>query len=131
MVSSTSSIMAAVNSTMITDHRYYPLEVGIASYLVNDLSVATLLSTFFGGMALFVLGTRFVVDKIHPNLPLSEKAAIWWFVLSKCTPFDSIVLPDVHGIEQMLIGFDEQLARSICFSKVVLPQNGNTRAHRV
>lgn len=82
--------MAAVNSTMITDHRYYPLEVGIASYLVNDLSVATLLSTFFGGMALFVLGTRFVVDKIHPNLPLSEKAAIWWFVLSKCTPFDSI-----------------------------------------
>lgn len=76
-----SSIVAAVNSTLITDHHYYPLEVGIAHYLVNEWSVPYLLTLFFGGLAVIFLGTTMVVNKVHPNLPATEKAAIWWFVL--------------------------------------------------
>lgn len=78
---------AALNSSMnmITDHPYYPLEVEIASYLANEWSVPLLLGIFFAACACIFFGTRLVVDKVHPNLPTTEKAAIWWFILCMYT----------------------------------------------
>ena len=85
-----SSIVKAVNNTMITDHHYYPLEIEIAHYLANDWSAPYLLSLFFGGLAVIFFGTTLVVNNVHPNLPMTEKAAIWWFVLCKCHFFRSV-----------------------------------------
>jgi cholestenol delta-isomerase len=78
-----SNIVGKLNTSMIVNHPFYPLEVEIASYLANEWSVHTLLSIFFGGIAVIFFGTTLVVNKVHPHLPTSEKAAIWWFVL--CT----------------------------------------------
>jgi len=79
----TKFMMGALNSSMITDHPFYPLEVEIASYLANEWTMGTLLGVFFGGIAAIILFTRLVVNRVHPNLPSSEKAAIWWFII--CT----------------------------------------------
>ncbi|TVY45802.1 3-beta-hydroxysteroid-Delta(8),Delta(7)-isomerase [Lachnellula occidentalis] len=80
------SIMSAgVNSSfssMITDHPYYPLEVEIASYLANEWSMQVLLAIFTAVCLSILFATLFIVNRRHPNLPSSEKAAIWWFVLS-------------------------------------------------
>lgn len=67
---------------MITNHPYYPLEVEIASYLANEWSMQVLLAIFTAICATIFFGTLAVVNRVHPNLPSSEKAAIWWFVLS-------------------------------------------------
>ena len=72
-------------TNFITDHPYYPLEVEIASYLANEWSVSTLLGTFSGVCATIFFGTLLIVNKVHPNLPGSEKAAIWWFILCRCS----------------------------------------------
>jgi len=69
-------------SNLITDHPYYPLEVEIASYLANEWSVPVLLGTFSTVCAVILVGTLLGVNKVHPQLPGCEKAAIWWFVLS-------------------------------------------------
>ena len=74
---------AKLNSSMITDHPYYPLEVEIASYLANEWSVPVLLGIFAATCAAIFVGTRLVVNKVHPNLPSTEKAAIWWFILCR------------------------------------------------
>ncbi|KAH8663635.1 EBDP2, emopamil-binding protein [Tricladium varicosporioides] len=67
---------------MITNHLYYPPDVQIASYLANEWSMPILLSAFSALCAMILLGTLTVVNHVHPNLPGTEKAAIWWFVLS-------------------------------------------------
>ncbi len=73
--------MESLNGTSITNHPYYPLEVEIASYLANEWSVPVLLGTFAGVCSAVLLTTLLIVNKVHPNLKGSEKAAIWWFVL--------------------------------------------------
>jgi cholestenol delta-isomerase len=75
--------MEALNNTAIIDHPYYPLEVEITSYLANEWSVPTLLGLFAGLWAVILLVTSQVVSRVHKHLPLTEKAAIWWFVLCK------------------------------------------------
>jgi cholestenol delta-isomerase len=75
------SIMQSINSSSITNHPYYPLEVEIASYLANEWSVPVLLGAFAGVCSAVLLATLLTVNKVHPNLKGSEKAAIWWFVL--------------------------------------------------
>jgi cholestenol Delta-isomerase len=75
------SIMQSINSSSITNHPYYPLEVEIASYLANEWSVPVLLGAFAGVCATVLLATLLTVNKVHPNLRGPEKAAIWWFVL--------------------------------------------------
>ena len=75
------SIMQRFNGTSITSHPYYPLEVEIASYLANEWSVPVLLGVFAGGCATVLIVTLIIVNKIHPNLKDTEKAAIWWLVL--------------------------------------------------
>jgi cholestenol Delta-isomerase len=72
---------ATLNTSMITDHPYYPLEVEIASYLANEWSMQILLAIFAATCAAIFTGTLLVVNKVHPNLPSTEKAAIWWFIL--------------------------------------------------
>jgi cholestenol Delta-isomerase len=75
------SIMQSLNSTSITSHPYYPLEVEIASYLANEWSVPVLLGTFAGVCSAVLIATLLIVNKVHPNLKGTEKAAIWWLVL--------------------------------------------------
>lgn len=72
----------ATKSVMITDHSFYPIEVEIANLVANDMTMPVLLSIFSVLCATIIFTTKFLVQKIHPNLPSSEKAAIWWFVLS-------------------------------------------------
>ena len=85
------SMMAKLNTSshLITDHPYYPLEVEIAAYLANEWSVPLLLGVFFSLCGTVVLGTKHMVNKVHPNLPTSEKAVIWWLVICKC-PADQL-----------------------------------------
>lgn len=71
-------------TTYVTDHPYYPIQVEIASYLANEYSVTVLLSLFTAICVSIILTTTFIVKKVHPNLPGTEKAAIWWFVICKC-----------------------------------------------
>jgi cholestenol Delta-isomerase len=75
------SIIQSFNGTSITSHPYYPLEVEIASYLANEWSVPVLLGTFAGVCSAVLITTLLIVNKVHPNLKGTEKAAIWWFVL--------------------------------------------------
>jgi len=76
------NIKGNLSTGMITDHPYYPLELEIAAYLANEWSVPLLLGIFFGGCAAIVFGTKYLVHRVRPNLPIAEKAAIWWFVIS-------------------------------------------------
>jgi cholestenol delta-isomerase len=78
-----SSIISNLTSNTIIDHPYYPIEVEIASYLANEWSVPVLLSAFSVCCGSVLLLTSIIVQKVHPNLPLSEQATIWWFVLCK------------------------------------------------
>ena len=79
------SIIEALNTTTIgvTNHPFYPLEVEIANYLANEWSMQVLLTIFTAVCATIFFGTRYLVNRVHPHLPSSEKAAIWWFVLCK------------------------------------------------
>ena len=79
------SMMETLNtsSMLITDHPYYPLQVEIASYLANEWSVPVLLGVFAALCATIFFGTMSIVNRVHPNLPAGEKAAIWWLIL--CT----------------------------------------------
>ena len=78
-----SVVMKTLNHStqFITEHLYFPLEVAIPNYIVNEWSVTFLLSVFFGGLALIFLGTYTFVNRNHPYLPTVEKAAIWWLIL--------------------------------------------------
>jgi cholestenol delta-isomerase len=73
--------MQSLNGSSITTHPYYPLEVEIASYLANEWSVPVLLGIFAGVCSTVLIATLLIVNKVHPNLKSTEKAAIWWFVL--------------------------------------------------
>lgn len=79
-----SEILSNLTNPLITDHPYYPIEVEIASYLANEWSVPVLLAAFGSVCATVLLVAQIVVDKLHPNLRLAEKATIWWFIL--CMP---------------------------------------------
>lgn len=77
---------AAINSTtkMITDHHFYPLEVEVKNYLPNKWGMELLLAIFSALCLGILTTTRMIVNRIHPNLPKTEKAAICWFVICKC-----------------------------------------------
>lgn len=75
------AIMKTLNNSTVTNHPYYPLELEIVSYLANEWSVPTLLGVFAGVCATILFATLAIVNKVHPNLRGSDKAAIWWFVL--------------------------------------------------
>ncbi|KAH8602305.1 EBDP2, emopamil-binding protein [Bisporella sp. PMI_857] len=79
-----SVVLPALNTSkqLITEHLYYPLEVAIPNYLVNEWSVPFLLTIFFGGVAAIFVATATLINITHPYLPASEKAAIWWLILS-------------------------------------------------
>jgi cholestenol delta-isomerase len=68
-------------TTTSSNHPYYPLEVEIVSYLANEWSVPVLLGIFAGVCATIFIATLVLVNRVHPNLPATEKAAIWWFIL--------------------------------------------------
>ena len=71
------------NITSAADHPYFPLGIEVVGYLANEFSVPTLLACFAAGCAIILGSTQLVVNKVHPGLPLAEKATIWWFVLCK------------------------------------------------
>lgn len=79
----TDSMVNFTKSVMVTNHTYYPLEVEIAHLVANEMSMPVLLTIFSALCAGIVLVTKFVVDRLHPHLKKTEKAAIWWFVI--CT----------------------------------------------
>lgn len=76
---------AAINSTsnMITDHHFYPLEVEVKNYLPNKWGMELLLAIFSALCLGILTSTRVIINRIHPNLPKTEKAAICWFVICK------------------------------------------------
>lgn len=67
-------ITQSFNSSSITNHPYYPLEVEIASYLANEWSTPVLLGVFASVCSAVLLATLVIVNKVHPNLSGSEKA---------------------------------------------------------
>ncbi|PBP16270.1 hypothetical protein BUE80_DR012989 [Diplocarpon rosae] len=73
---------ASSQLSSITAHPFYPLEVEIAAYLANEMTMQMLLSIFVAIILTVVGLTKFWVDKVHPSLPSKEKTAIWWFVIS-------------------------------------------------
>ena len=75
------AIVKTLNSSTVTNHPYYPPELEIVSYLANEWPVPTLLGAFTGVCATILFATLSIVNKVHPNLKGSDKAAIWWFVL--------------------------------------------------
>jgi cholestenol Delta-isomerase len=77
------AVIKNINTTSIAAHPYYPLEVEIASYLANEWSVPVLIGAFAGACVTVLLLTLLVVNRVHPNLRVSEKAKIWWFILCK------------------------------------------------
>lgn len=82
MASSITQTLSNTTKLLITDHPYYPLEVELANYLANEWPVPLLLGIFFSVCGLVFFGTMSVVNRVHPHLPASEKAAIWWLILS-------------------------------------------------
>lgn len=89
-------MLNATKPAMVTDHPFYPIDVQIANLVMNEMTMPWLLSIFTALCATILLVTRFVVDKVHPHLPKTEKAAIWWFVICKC-PFSSATKSRVAG----------------------------------
>lgn len=79
----TGSSLNASKPVMITNHPFYPIEVEIANLIANEMTMPVLLSIFAVLCAAILFVTKFVVERVHPNLPSTEKAAIWWFVI--CT----------------------------------------------
>jgi hypothetical protein len=98
------SIMETLNSTTLAaaSHPFYPLEVEIANYLANEWSMEVLLTIFTAVCASIFLGTKYMVNRVHPHLPSGEKAAIWWFVL--CMFFLPILILGIEIGEGILIG---------------------------
>lgn len=78
--------MNASSPLMVNSHPFYPLEVEIAAYLANEMTMQVLLTIFVAIILAIVGGTKLWVDKVHPNLPSKEKAAIWWFVICRSFP---------------------------------------------
>jgi membrane protein YdbS with pleckstrin-like domain len=83
MASILESSMNSSSPLMITNHPFYPLEVEIAAYLANEWTMQVLLSVFVGLILTIVMGTKMWVERVHPNLPGREQAAIWWFVICR------------------------------------------------
>jgi len=84
ILESSASMLNASKPNMITNHPFYPLEVEIANLGANEMSMPVLLSIFTALCATIFMVTKLLVEKVHPHLPSSEKAAIWWFVLCMC-----------------------------------------------
>lgn len=63
-------------------HPYHPPGVILSGYLGNEWSVPVLLTVFTIGCLSILFGARSFVRQVYPHLRGSEKAAIWWFVLS-------------------------------------------------
>ncbi len=110
------SIMQNLNTTMVTDHPYYPLEVEIASYLANEWSVPVLLGAFGGVCATILFATLFIVNKVHPNLRGSDKAAIWWFVLCKSSYAVAEILPLIKSLAGAIHLFFEGIQKPLVLS---------------
>lgn len=83
MASILESALNATKPVMITDHSFYPIEVEIANLIANEMTMPVLLSIFTALCATILIVTKLVVERVHPSLPSTEKAAIWWFVI--CT----------------------------------------------
>ncbi|KAH6702064.1 Emopamil binding protein-domain-containing protein [Leptodontidium sp. MPI-SDFR-AT-0119] len=84
--------MNASSPLMVNSHPFYPLEVEIAAYLANEMTMQVLLTIFVAMILAIVGGTKLWVDKVHPNLPSKEKAAIWWFVICRSFPHVLIIV---------------------------------------
>lgn len=71
---------------MATDdhiHPYYPQELLLAGYVVNEWPVPKLIGVFTVGWA-FILGvTLIAVRKAKTNLRIWDQVLVLWFVLSE------------------------------------------------
>lgn len=65
---------------------FYPLNTEVVGYLANEWSVPILLGIFAAGWVVILGATNMMVKRHNPTLAATEKAAILWFVLCKCTP---------------------------------------------
>ncbi|KAL2075010.1 hypothetical protein VTL71DRAFT_8790 [Oculimacula yallundae] len=79
-----SAMGSAMNasSPLKGSHPFYPLEVEIAAYIANEMTMQVMLSIFVAGILAIIGITKLWVDKVHPHLPGKDKGAIWWFVIS-------------------------------------------------
>lgn len=68
-------------SSKSVPHPYYPTEVEITGYLVNEYGVPMLLATFACGCTVIFAGTYLGVTRIRREIPTSELLTVLWFVL--------------------------------------------------
>lgn len=90
---------------------FYPLNTEVVGYLANEWPVPTLLGIFAAGWVVILGATNLMVKRHNPTLAGTEKAAILWFVLCKCTPA-------LLYFRRGFIDLARQLARYICSLKV-------------
>lgn len=63
-------------------HDYYPLGVQIPHYAPNQDSVISLIATFGFQWAAVTLGSFFLIGRLRPKAPLSDRVAFTWMCLS-------------------------------------------------
>ena len=74
--------MEALYDATTALHPFYPLGIELPGFLVNEMSVPTMLVTFFGSWFV-ILGALYVaVNNYNPRLSGADKGAFLWFVLS-------------------------------------------------
>ncbi|KAE8453296.1 hypothetical protein EG329_011363 [Mollisiaceae sp. DMI_Dod_QoI] len=62
-------------------HPYYPLDIEIIGYIVNDKDTFALVSVFATGCAVIFTTTYLIVKKTSPRLSLSDFWTVIWFVM--------------------------------------------------
>ncbi len=67
----------------IATHPYFPLGIALSGdvFVSNDWDVTTLVLVFMAGWAMILGATLLVVGKANPNLKLTDRGLVLWFVL--------------------------------------------------
>ncbi len=86
--------IAILNKTRIP-HPYYPLDVEIVGYLVNEWSVPYMMALWFSGCGVLMWAGTWLLTRWKPSLRGTEKATALWFLL--CESYNTLVLKGSGG----------------------------------
>ncbi|PNS18245.1 hypothetical protein CAC42_7614 [Sphaceloma murrayae] len=70
------------SSTLVVDHRYYPIGVQIAGLIANTYSVPYILGVFAAGCVVIFAITYFITISVRPRASAGDLWSVMWFVLS-------------------------------------------------
>lgn len=63
------------------DHPFYPVEIEIANFVANDMTVIQLLANFATGCSVILAVTWLLTSGMAPRLKATDKLAALWFCL--------------------------------------------------